>query len=90
MPALAQERDRLNDNVIVVTGTKTGDFGAKSGIPIEKVPQSIQVIDAEDIIASGARGLEDALRTVPSATVARNRISGYGGNTLRIRGFSPQ
>jgi TonB-dependent siderophore receptor len=91
-PALAQEsdNDRLRDGDIVVTGTKTGDFGAKSGIPIEQVPQSIQVIDAEDIIDRGARTIEDALRAVPSATVARNRVSGFGGNTLRIRGFAAQ
>ncbi len=91
-PALAQEsdNDRLRDGDIVVTGTKTGDFGAKSGIPIEQVPQSIQVIDAEDIIDRGARTIEDALRAVPSATVARNRVSGFAGNTLRIRGFAAQ
>ena len=91
-PALAQDRDqdRLRDGDIVVTGTKTGDFGGKSGIPIDKVPQSIQVIDDEDIVASGSRTIEDALRSVPSATVARSRIGGYAGNTLRIRGFTPQ
>lgn len=92
MPASGQERDqdRLHDGDIVVTGTKTGDFGAKSGIPIDKVPQSIQVIDAEDIVASGSRTIEDALRSVPSATVARSRIGGFAGSTLRIRGFTPQ
>ncbi|MDB5714959.1 MAG: ferrichrome-iron receptor [Sphingomonadales bacterium] len=91
-PTLAQDRrdDRLRNNDIVVTGTKAGDFGAKSGIPIEQLPQSIQVIDAEDIIASGSRTIEDALRSVPSATVARSRVGGFAGNTLRIRGFTPQ
>ena len=80
----------LRESEIVVTGTKTGDFGGKSGIPIDQVPQSIQVIDAEDIIDRGARTIEDALRAVPSATVARNRVSGFAGNTLRIRGFAAQ
>lgn len=75
---------------IVITGTKTIDFGAKSGIPIEAVPQSIQVLDNDDIIASGARSLEDALRAVPSATVSRSRVGSFSGNTLRIRGFSAQ
>lgn len=91
-PALAQESDpgRQMSDDIVVTGTKPGDFGAKSGIPIDKLPQSIQVIDEEDLLDSGARGLEDALRAVPSATVARSRIGGFGGNTLRIRGFAAQ
>lgn len=48
------------------------------------------MIDAEDIIDRGARTIEDALRAVPSATVARNRVSGFAGNTLRIRGFAAQ
>lgn len=92
VPAGAQTlaADRARAGEIVVTGTKSGDFGAKSGIPIERVPQSIQLIDAEDIIDRGARSIEDALRAVPSATVARNRVSGFAGNTLRIRGFAAQ
>jgi len=92
-PALAGAADSESARdlkEVVVTGTKTGDFGVKSGIPIEKVPQSIQVLDDEDILESGARSLEDVLRAVPSATVARNRISGFGGNTLRLRGFAAQ
>jgi TonB-dependent siderophore receptor len=91
IPALAEDHDPgvLVDQLIV-TGTKTGDFGAKSGIPLDKLPQSVQVIDEDDIIARGARGLEDALRAVPSATVARSRVGGFGGNTLRIRGFAAQ
>lgn len=94
-PAGAQSREDANADdragaTIVVTGSKFGDFGIKSGIPIDQVPQSIQVIDAEDIIERGARTIEDALRSVPSATVARNRVSGFAGNTLRIRGFSAQ
>ena len=92
VPAIGQDnsRSRLNNDAIVVTGTKAGDFGVKSGIPIDRVPQSIQVVEAEHIVASGARTLEDALRAVPSATVARSRVGGFGGNTLRIRGFAPQ
>ena len=89
-PAVAQDeadRDRLPATV-VVTGTKTGDFGVKSGIPIAEVPQSIQVIGEEEIIRRGARTIEDVLRAVPSATVARSRIGGFAGATLRLRGFA--
>lgn len=75
---------------VVVTGTRTNDFGARSGIPIEQMPQSVQVINDADIIASGARTIEDALRTVPSATVAHSRVSTFASGTLRLRGFSPQ
>lgn len=89
-PVFAQDNgpSRLGDSTIIVTATKTGDFGAKSGIPIDQVPQSIQVVDKNDIITSGARTFEGALRSVPSATVARSRVGGFGGGTLRIRGFT--
>lgn len=87
----ASAQTSANDkDVVVVTGTKSNDFGSKSGIPIEKMPQSVQVLDDDDIIASGARTIEDALRSVPSATVAHSRIATFSGNTLRLRGFSPQ
>jgi iron complex outermembrane receptor protein len=90
-PALAQRAtggDAVSD--IIVTGTKTGDFGARSGIAIDRMPQSGQVLDADDILERGARSLEDVLRAVPSATVARNRVSGFAGSTLRLRGFAAQ
>ncbi|MEQ1780158.1 MAG: TonB-dependent receptor [Hyphomonadaceae bacterium] len=90
VPLASAQSTLENSDVVVVTGTKTNDFGAKSGIPIEKMPQSVQVVDSNDIIATGARTIEDALRVVPSATVAHSRIATFAGNTLRIRGFSPQ
>jgi iron complex outermembrane receptor protein len=78
------------DETIIVTGSKLQKFGVKSGIPIDQMPQSIQVITAGDLSLPGVRSLEDALRVVPSSTVAHNRVSGFGGNTLRIRGFAAQ
>lgn len=72
---------------IVVTGTKTGDFGAKSGIPIERVPQSIQVLDDEELIERGVRSIGDVLRAVPSANVGGSRVSRYQSFGLKIRGF---
>lgn len=85
--AMAQD---IGADTLIVTGTRTNDFGVRSGIPLEQMPQSVQVIDSDDLIESGARSIEDALRTVPSATVAHSRIATFAGNTLRIRGFSPQ
>ncbi len=88
--ALAQDATAPPENreVIVVTGTKSVDFGAKSGIPIEQVPQSIQVLNAEDLLERGADSIEDALRAVPSATVAGSRIGTATSATLRLRGFA--
>ncbi len=87
--ALAQDGGAQSD-VIIVTGTRTNDFGARSGIPLAQMPQSVQVIDEEDIIERGARSIEDALRAVPSTTVAGSRIGTGTSNTLRVRGFAGQ
>lgn len=49
LPVWAEPAKDLTDEVIV-TGTKiSGDFGEKSGIPLAKVPQSVQVLTAEDL-----------------------------------------
>lgn len=90
LPALAGAQDAPSAatlDTIIVTGTKTGIFGAKSGIPIERMPQAIQVIDAADLVDRGARSVDDAMRAVPSATVAGSRISRSPSFSLRIRGF---
>lgn len=91
-PAMAQDRaddpaaERRPDDV-VVTGTKTGDFGAKSGIPIDRVPQSIQILDEEELVERGVRSVGDVLRAVPSANVGGSRVSRYQSFSLKIRGF---
>lgn len=87
MQAMAQNKGTKTLDAIVVTATKTNDFGLKSGIPIEQVPQSVQVIDHQAIVAGGARSIDDALRAVPSATVAASRIGTSSFNVLKIRGF---
>ena len=73
---------------IIVTGTKlSGDFGAKSGIPIAKVPQSIQIVTADEIIEQGARSIGDLLRNVPSANPGFSRVGPYQSFSLKVRGF---
>ena len=90
-PAWADEAaDNANpDNRdIIVTGTKlSGDFGAKSGIPIAKVPQSIQIVTADEIIEQGARSVGDLLRNVPSANPGYSRVGAYQSFSLKVRGF---
>jgi iron complex outermembrane receptor protein len=87
-PAWADSDASRDLREVIVTATKTTDFGAKSGIPIDQVPQSIQVLDDEDLIERGARSIDDALHAVPSAIVARSRIGTGTSNTLRLRGFA--
>ncbi|MBK9999874.1 MAG: TonB-dependent receptor [Sphingomonadales bacterium] len=79
-------RDENRD--IIVTGTKlSGDFGAKSGIPIAKVPQSIQIVTADEIVEQGARSIGDLLRNVPSANPGFSRVGPYQSFSLKVRGF---
>jgi iron complex outermembrane recepter protein len=84
MSAVAAEEG--SDPNIIVTGTKT-EFGEKSGIPIEKMPQSVQVVSADDIIGQGAHSIGDILRSVPSANPGYSRVGAYQSFSLKLRGF---
>lgn len=90
-PAWADEAagDAPSDaDQIVVTGTKfSGDFGGKSGIPIDRVPQSVQIVSADDIVEQGAASIGDLLRGVPSANPGYSRVGAYQSFSLKIRGF---
>ncbi len=84
----AADNANLDNRDIIVTGTKlSGDFGAKSGIPIAKVPQSIQIVTADEIVEQGARSVGDLLRNVPSANPGYSRVGAYQSFSLKVRGF---
>jgi iron complex outermembrane receptor protein len=73
---------------VVVTGTRfAGDFGEKSGIALEKMPQSVQVLSEQDIVELGARTVGDLLRAVPGANPGYSRVGAYQSFSLKIRGF---
>jgi TonB-dependent siderophore receptor len=75
-------------DTVIVTGTKSDDaFGEKSGIPLSRMPQSVQVIDADLLQTQGARSIGDALRNVPSANPGNSRVSRYQSFSLKVRGF---
>lgn len=75
-------------DTIVVTGTKTDTvFGEKSGIPLSRMPQSVQVISADVIETQGARSVGDLLRNVPSANPGQSRVARYQSFSLKVRGF---
>jgi len=84
LSAFAAEDD--TSSTIIVTGTKT-EFGEKSGGPIEKLPQSVQVISAQDIVEQGAIAIGDILRLVPSANPGYSRVGAYQSFSLKLRGF---
>ena len=83
--ALATEAEEM----IVVTGSKAtgGEFGAKSGIPLDKLPQSVQVITASDLAERGVTSIGEALRSIPSANAGTPGVSPYQSFSLKIRGF---
>lgn len=90
-PAWAEKTENAvnpDNRDIIVTGTKlSGDFGAKSGIPIAKVSQSIQIVTSDEIIEQGARSVGDLLRNVPSANPGYSRVGAYQSFSLKVRGF---
>lgn len=73
---------------VVVTGTKLeGVFGEKSGIPLRKMSQSVQIISSQEIAEQGARSIGDLLRAVPSADPGYSRVGPWQASSLKIRGF---
>jgi iron complex outermembrane receptor protein len=85
-PSTVAMADDGPKETIIVTGTKS-EFGEKSGIALEKLPQSVQVITSEEIVERGATSVGDLLRTVPSANVGNSRVSRYQSFSLNVRGF---
>lgn len=77
---------------VEVTGVKSlkppaVNVGNKSGLPLERVPQSVQVLSADDLDERGVRSIGDALRAVPSANVGNPRVARYQSFSLKVRGF---
>jgi len=87
--ANAQSANDQIQDVVVITGTKTdgGEFGSKSGIPLEQVPQAVQILDAEDLVERNVRSVGDVLKAVPSAGIGTPRTSAYQSFSLKVRGF---
>ncbi len=76
-PALAQEIDETID-MIIVTATRRE-------LNLQDVPQSIDVLSADEIAKMGARDLQSTLRALPSVTLTALQP---GQNSLVMRGVS--
>lgn len=86
--AFAQPAGASTPETVVVTGTKgDGGFGIKSGIPLEQMPQSVQVMGESEFIERNVQSVGDILKSVPSATVGASRISTYQPFSVKVRGF---
>ncbi len=90
--AKTTEEEAVKLDGVEVTGVKSlkpaaVTVGNKSGLALERVPQSVQVLDADDLDERGVRSIGDALRAVPSANVGNPRVARYQSFSLKIRGF---
>lgn len=74
----AAQQDTIQLPSLVVTATRVP-------LPVDAVPAAVTVLDGDALRQKGVRTVADALRTVPSAQVARN--GSYGSITsLFLRG----
>jgi iron complex outermembrane receptor protein len=72
-----------------VFGQRTSDtFGSKSGILLKELPQSIQLLDVEQLRGEGLVSVGDLLRDIPSANPGYSRVGPYQSFSLKIRGFA--
>jgi iron complex outermembrane recepter protein len=88
--AAAEHADSADSSEsIVVTGIRLVDTSisaTKSNTPLVETPQSISVVDLEDLRARSVLSLGDAL-TYTAGVFANTKGVTYGGDALSIRGF---
>jgi len=72
-----------------VFGQRQNDsFGSKSGILLKELPQSIQLLDVDQLRGQGMVSVGDLLRDIPSANPGYSRVGPYQSFSLKIRGFA--
>lgn len=86
------DADDTTEATILVTGQKTvvtSDSGTKTNTPLIETPQSITLIDNEELVRRNAQSINQALTYV--AGVTPNQRGGVVGryDQLTIRGFTP-
>jgi iron complex outermembrane receptor protein len=59
----------------------------RSGMTLEWLAQSVQVIDADTIAALGAQSIGDVLRVAPDASAGYSRVGAFQSESLRVRGL---
>ncbi|WP_404338780.1 TonB-dependent siderophore receptor [Sphingomonas sp. MMS12-HWE2-04] len=89
-PAFAQSEEREDSSVIVVTGQQAptiSSAGTKSQVPLAETPQSISVIDSEEIAGLGLQNLNQVLRYVAGVTPEQRGASAEVYDQFKLRGF---
>jgi iron complex outermembrane receptor protein len=69
---------------LVATQTASG---TKTNTPIVEVPQTINVVPRDQIIAQGAQTVGEALRYTPGVQVEPNGVGDFSSTFSRVRGF---
>ncbi|WP_267414263.1 MULTISPECIES: TonB-dependent siderophore receptor [unclassified Sphingomonas] len=80
-----------DDSVIVVTGERPrteATSGTKSNTPIADTPQSISVVDSEEIARLGLQNLSQVLRFVPGVTTELRGSSAEVYDLTTLRGLT--
>lgn len=92
--ALADEQNKTDTAAegslerLSVYGQRQRDtFGSKSGILLKELPQSIQLLDVDQMRGQGLVSVGDLLRDIPSANPGYSRVGPYQSFSLKIRGF---
>lgn len=83
LPALTINGEAATTEVDVVPA---GQTGSKTATPIIEIPQSISVVDADDMAARNVQSVSDALRYQAGVTVTTTAIS-QRFDGISIRGF---
>lgn len=88
--AFADDEGSKDTSVIVVTGERErtiSSAGTKSAMPIAEIPQSISVVNSEQIARLGLQNLSQALRFVPGVTGELRGSSAEVYDLFTLRGF---
>ncbi len=72
-PAFAADKNKDEDNRIIVTGSRIKRVDAETSAPV-------QIIDREEILQTGLTSVGDILQNIPSAGSALNTTFNNGGN----------
>ncbi|MBN8842207.1 MAG: TonB-dependent siderophore receptor [Sphingomonadales bacterium] len=85
----AEAEDHAGRSDIIVSGklSKEGSTGTKSDTPLVETPQSISVIDEEDIRSRNVLSIADAVGYSSGVFAGTKGSATYGGDAIAIRGF---
>lgn len=85
-PAAPQAAERIDGHVDGYVATRTGS-GSKTNTPIRELPQTVNVITADQITEQGAQSVSQALRYTPGVLAETYGGASQFDSYTQIRGF---